>query len=109
MLKQLFLDVIKKRKEKMDYIYDWTTNSDLQRRKDSKKKDNSENESENEKNNNKKEKEKDIDSNNNDQIDRINSRKLKRDITQEKYDKVESVCCLMYVYKLYNFNYIYRF
>ena len=40
MLKQLFLDVIKKRKEKMDYIYDWTTNSDLQRRKDSKKKDN---------------------------------------------------------------------
>ena len=106
MLKQLFLDVIKKRKEKMDYIYDWTTNSDLQRRKETKKKDNADNESYNERNN---KKEKDIDSNNNDQIDRINEQKLKREITQDKYDKVESVCCIMYVYNLYNFKYIYRF
>ena len=106
MLKQLFLDVIKKGKEKLDYIYDWTTNSDLQRRKETKKKDNADNESYNEKSI---KKEKDIDSNNNDQLDRINDKNLKREITQDKYDKVESVCCIMYVYNLYNFNYIYRF
>ena len=52
---------------------------------------------------------KDIASNNNDQIDRINTKKLKREITQEKYDKVESVCCIVYVYNFYNFNYIYSF
>ena len=67
MLKQLFLDVINKKKEKMDYIYDWTTKSDLQRRKESKKKDNNDNESYHEKRSNKKEN--DIESNNNDQID----------------------------------------
>ena len=100
MLKQLFLDVINKRKEKLDYIYDWTTNSDLQRRKENTKKDSTDNESYNEKSN---EKEKDIESNNNDQIDKINEQKLKREITQDKYDKVESVCCIMYVYNLYNF------
>ena len=107
MLKQLFLDVINKRKEKMDYIYDWTTKSDLQRRKESKKKDNNDNESYHEKRSNKKEN--DIESNNNDQIDRINDPELKRQITQDKFDKVESVCCIVYVYNLYNFNYIYRF
>ena len=106
MLKQLFLDVIKKGKEKLDYIYDWTTNSDLQRRKETKKKDTADNESYNEKSI---KKEKDIDSNNNDQLDRINDKNLKREITQDKYDKVESVCCIVYVYILYNFNYIYRF
>ena len=100
MLKQLFLDVINKRKEKLDYIYDWTTNSDLQRRKENTKKDSTDNESYNEKSN---KKEKDIESNNNDQIDKINEQKLKREITQDKYDKVESVCCIMYVYNLYNF------
>ena len=107
MLKQLFLDVINKKKEKMDYIYDWTTKSDLQRRKESKKKDNNDNESYHEKRSNKKEN--DIESNNNDQIDRINDPELKRQITQDKFDKVESVCCIVYVYNLYNFNYIYRF
>ena len=38
MLRQLFLDVVSNLKEKMDYIYDWTTNSDLQKRKETKKK-----------------------------------------------------------------------
>ena len=109
MLKQLFLDVIKKKKEKMDYIYDWTSNSDLQRRKDHKNKNNSEEDESGVKSNEDKDKNKEMDSNNNDQIDRINTKKLKREITQEKYDKVESVCCIVYVYNFYNFNYIYSF
>ena len=50
-----------------------------------------------------------IESNNNDQIDRINTKNLRRDVTQEREDKVESVCCILYVYILYNFYFIYRF
>ena len=93
----------------MDYIYDWTSNSDLQRRKDHKNKNNSEEDESGVKSNEDKDKNKEMDSNNNDQIDRINTKKLKREITQEKYDKVESVCCIVYVYNFYNFNYIYSF
>ena len=95
MLKQLFIDVIRKLKEKLDYIYDWTTKSDLQKRKEiSNMEEDDEKTNTNiyKKSNNNEE----IDSNNNDQIDKIDSRQIKRKITQE--EKVESVCCKMYVY-----------
>ena len=108
MLKELFLNVVKKIKEKMDYIYDWTTDADLRKRKENRKKElNSENgSSKGKKSRNKHE---EIESNNNDQIDRINTKNLRRDVTQEREDKVESVCCILYVYILYNFYFIYRF
>ena len=92
MLKNKFLEVLKKNNEKLDYIYDWTTTSDLNKRKDKrKKKEGSDNESHKDKKNLQKE----VDSNNNDQIDRINSKQFKREITKEIDDKVESVCCIV--------------
>ena len=92
MLKNKFLEVLKKNNEKLDYIYDWTTTSDLNKRKDKrKKKEGSDNESHKDKKNIQKE----VDSNNNDQIDRINSKQFKREITKEIDDKVESVCCIV--------------
>ena len=85
-LRQKFLDVLKGLNEEMDYIYDWTTKSDLKKRNE----------------------QKDLESNNHDQLDRINTRNIKRDETQDIIrdrvaerggergeDKVESVCCLM--------------
>ena len=112
MLKQLFSDVIKNLNEKMDYIYDWTTKGDLKKRKQAPEEEEEEEESEKPESeevseNKKKKKKKDIDSNNNDQIDRLNSKQLKREITKE--DKVESVCCIVYVYILYNYYFIYSF
>ena len=108
MLKQLFIDVIRRLKEKMDYIYDWTTKADLQKRKEtSKNEEDEENTNANTnkgKNNNNNE---EIDSNNNDQMDKINTKQIKKKITQE--DKVESVCCIMYVYIFYNLYLTYRF
>ena len=109
MLKQLFLDVVKNLKEKMDYIYDWTTKGDLKKRKQLSEEEEVEEESEkcdSEVASDKKKtnKEEEIDSNNK-QIDRLNSKPLKREITKE--DKVESVCCIMYVYIIYNFYFIY--
>ena len=89
MLKNLFLDVIQKRKEKMDYIYDWTTNEDLLKRKETTK-------NEDEKQTNKEKNNKDEDFNSN-----TNNKQLKKEGSQN--DKVESVCCIMYVYKIYNF------
>jgi hypothetical protein len=108
MLKQLFLDVVKGLKEKMDYIYDWTTKEDLQNRKEIKKKENnSEKESNGNKDNkNKKSRDEEIKSNN-EQNDRNLPQHTKRD--EEKEDKVESVCCNMYVHILYNFHFIYSF
>ena len=110
MLKQLFLDVIKGLKEKMDYIYDWTTKDDLQKRKEIKKKDNnSEKESngnKDNKNKNKKNRDEEIESNN-EQNDRNLPQHTKRD--EAKEDKVESVCCNMYVHILYNFHFIHSF
>ena len=106
MLKQLFIDVIRNLREKMDYIYDWTTKADLQKRKESPKKDEDDEKTNThtiKKSNNNEE----IESNNNDQIDRINSKVLKKKVSQE--DKVESVCCIMYVYISYNFHLTYRF
>jgi serine/threonine protein kinase len=99
MLRQLFIDVIRKLKEKMDYIYDWTTKADLQKRKEISKQeedDEKTNTNTNKKSNNNEE----IESNNNDQIDRLDSKQLKKKTTQE--DKVESVCCIVYVYIIYN-------
>ena len=116
-LRKKFLDVLKGLNEELDYIYDWTTSSDLKKRKN--KKNNGEvYESDDEE---KKNDEKDLDSNNRDQIDRINTRntrQMKRNETEEivrkdrdrdrdkdedddenrnrNYeDKVESVCCVM--------------
>ena len=100
-LRNKFLNVLKDLNEEMDYIYDWTTSSDLKKRKNKKNKEEVyeiEGESEEKKN-----EEKDLESNNNDQIDMINNRQIKRHETEEinsernkNYeDKVESVCCTM--------------
>ena len=102
MLKKLFSDVIMKRNEKMDYVYDWTTNEDLKRRKEKREIENSE-EEDNKKSN------KDYASNNNDQIVKLNTRELKKESPPGREDEVESVCCLMYVFLLYNIFLIYSF
>ena len=107
-LRQKFLDVLKGLNEEMDYIYDWTTKSDLKKRQNKKSRENSENEIEGDKENDGGNEQKDLESNNHDQLDRINTRNIKRDETQDIIrdrvaerggergeDKVESVCCLM--------------
>ena len=87
MLRSLFLEVLKKRKDKLDYIYDWTSKLDLSKRKNNRK-------IEGESDLDKKIKIKDeVDSNNNEQIERIITRNLQREFTQD--DKVESTCCIM--------------
>ena len=112
MLRQLFLDVVSNLKEKMDYIYDWTTNSDLQKRKETKKKDkedtDSEKESTNEKKNKKRNNKSEEIESNHEQNDKNHSQ-IRRDDVKE--DKVESVCCHMYVHIIYNFhfNFTYSF
>ena len=98
-LRKKFKDVLKGLNEEMDYIYDWTTTTDLKKRTNKKQKEIEEDE--NEENQNKKNEEKELESNNHDQIDRIGTRKMNRDDTQEVTrerpgeDKVESVCCKM--------------
>jgi len=110
-LRQKFLDVLKGLNEEMDYIYDWTTKSDLKKRQNKKSRENSENEIEGDRENdggNEQNEQKDLESNNHDQLDRINTRNIKRNETQDIIrdrvaerggergeDKVESVCCLM--------------
>ena len=107
-LRQKFLDVLKGLNEEMDYIYDWTTKSDLKIRRNKKSRENSENEIEGDRENDGGNEQKDLESNNHDQLDRINTRNIKRDETQDIIrdrvaerggergeDKVESVCCLM--------------
>ena len=99
-LRQKFLDVMKGINEEMDYIYDWTTSTDLKKRKKKKIEKNPENNSDNAKND-----EKDLESNNHDQLDRINTRQItkredRHDTNRERpggggEDKVESVCCRM--------------
>ena len=87
----------------MDYIYDWTTGTDLKRRVKKNEEKTSENNSEENENENENEKnnEKDLESNNHDQIDKIVTRQIKRNDTHEisrergGEDKVESVCCNM--------------
>ena len=77
MLKKLFLDIIEKRNETMDYIYDWTTEEDLIRRKEKKVIENIEVE---------------------DNKKTINEyAPSNKEPEPEREDKVESVCCLMYV------------
>jgi len=103
-LRQKFKDVLKGLNEEMDYIYDWTTSTDLKKRTNKKKEVVSEYGSEDNKDNN----EKDLESNNHDQaaspahqLDRNDTRQIKRDDSQEfskdkgGEDKVESVCCTM--------------
>jgi len=103
-LRQKFKDVLKGLNEEMDYIYDWTTSTDLKKRTNKKKEVVSEYGSEDNKDNN----EKDLESNNHDQaatpehqLDRNATRQIKRDDSQEfskdkgGEDKVESVCCTM--------------
>ena len=107
-LRQKFLDVLKGLNEELDYIYDWTTKSDLKKRQNKKSRENSENEIEGDRENDGGNEQKDLESNNHDQLDRINTRNIKRDETQDIIrdrvaerggergeDKVESVCCLM--------------
>ena len=107
-LRQKFLDVLKGLNEEMDYIYDWTTKSDLKIRRNKKSRENSENEIEGDRENDGGNEQKDLESNNHDQLDRINTRNIKRNETQDIIrdrvderggergeDKVESVCCLM--------------
>ena len=107
-LRQKFLDVLKGLNEEMDYIYDWTTKSDLKIRQNKKSRENSENEIEGDRENDGGNEQKDLESNNHDQLDRINTRNIKRNETQDIIrdrvaerggergeDKVESVCCLM--------------
>ena len=103
-LRQKFKDVLKGLNEEMDYIYDWTTSTDLKKRTNKKKEVVSEYGSDDNKDNN----EKDLESNNHDQaappahqLDRNATRQIKRDDSQEfskdkgGEDKVESVCCTM--------------
>ena len=103
-LRQKFKDVLKGLNEEMDYIYDWTTSTDLKKRTNKKKEVVSEYGSEDNKDNN----EKDLESNNHDQaappahqLDRNATRQIKRDDSQEfskdkgGEDKVESICCTM--------------
>ena len=107
-LRQKFKDVLKGLNEEMDYIYDWTTKSDLKKRQNKKSRENSENEIEGDRENDGGNEQKDLESNNHDQLDRINTRNIKRNETQDIIrdrvderggergeDKVESVCCLM--------------
>jgi len=107
-LRQKFLDVLKGLNEELDYIYDWTTKSDLKKRQNKKSRENSENEIEGDRENDGGNEQKDLESNNHDQLDRINTRNIKRNETQDIIrdrvaerggergeDKVESVCCLM--------------
>ena len=107
-LRQKFLDVLKGLNEEMDYIYDWTTKSDLKKRQNKKSRENSENEIEGDRENDGGNEQKDLESNNHDQLDRINTRNIKRNETQDIIrdrvaerggergeDKVEAVCCLM--------------
>ena len=97
-LRQQFKDVLKNLNEEMDYVYDWTTGTDLKKRTNKKKQ---EENSENESDEDKKDNEKELDSNHNEQIDRIATRQIKRTNTPELSrerggeDKVESVCCTM--------------
>ena len=100
-LRKKFTDVLKELNEEMDYIYDWTTGTDLKKRVNKKKE---KEKSEVDSGNDKKEKdgEKDLESNNHDdQIDKIATRQINRNDTHEisrergGEDKVESVCCTM--------------
>ena len=107
-LRKKFTDVLKGLNEELDYIYDWTTKSDLKKRQNKVSRENSENDIEGEKENEEENEQKDLESNNHDQLDRINTRNIKRNDTQEIVrdkgnerggergeDKVESVCCVM--------------
>ena len=96
-LRKKFSDVLKGANEEMDYIYDWTTGSDLKKRKNKNEENISEYGVEDKSDNVDKKKEKELESNNKDQLDVVNT---KRNETQEIMrergeDKVESVCCLM--------------
>jgi serine/threonine protein kinase len=104
-LRKRFLDVLKGLKEELDYIYDWTTKSDLKKRQNKISIYDSENEVEDDKENGEENKQKDLESNNHDQLDKINTKHLIKmndthEIIGEKggekgEDKVESVCCIM--------------
>ena len=98
-LRKKFQDVLKGLNEELDYIYDWTTSTDLKKRVNKKDEENDENESGE---NDIKKEENDLESNKNDQMDRIATREIKRKTTIENNtkerqgeDKVESVCCKM--------------
>ena len=105
-LKKNFVDwVVNQKKEKFDYIYDWTTQEDIKKRKEEINItcDNLE------ENNNEKKKrmskmskieEKENDEEKNDKEDNKDKDKLenKEKENEEKTDKVESQCCIMYVY-----------
>ena len=102
-LRQKFKDVLKGLNEEMDYIYDWTTSTDLKKRANKKKQEVSVYDSEDNKNKD----EKELESNHHEQeaaqayqLDRNETRQIKRNDSHEfskdrGEDKVESVCCTM--------------
>ena len=105
-LKKNFVDwVVNQKKEKFDYIYDWTTQEDIKKRKEEI---NITCENLEENNNEKKKRmskmskieEKENDEEKNDKEDNKDKDKLenKEKENEEKTDKVESQCCIMYVY-----------
>ena len=115
MLKQLFLDVIKKAREKLDYVYDWTSYDDLQKRKiikknkdidDGKFKRRTSKNSKSSKNS--KIKDEENASTNNKQTNKknLNIYFREKEKEYEREGKVESICCIMYVYIIYKLYFI---
>ena len=131
--KNKFVDfVVNQRKEKFDYIFDWTTKEDIKKRKETynitleSSKENNDDNNNNDNKNKRKSKEKiekieekeseeskeedddkeEKEDNEEKEEDNENEESIKDDRdkeVEEKTDKVESQCCLMYVYILYNF------
>ena len=116
-LKKNFVDwVVNQKKEKFDYIYDWTTKEDIKKRKEEfnitcenleennngkkrKSKMSKIEEKEGEESNNNKDKE-NKKKENVDNKDKLEERDKE---IENKTDKVESQCCIMYVHIIFNF------
>ena len=132
--KNKFVDfVVNQRKEKFDYIFDWTTKEDIKKRKEtynitleSSKENNDDNndnknkrkskekiekieEKESEENKEEDDDKEEKEENEEKEEDNENEESIKDDRdkeVEEKTDKVESQCCIMYVNILYNFFFI---
>ena len=105
-LKKNFVDwVVNQKKEKFDYIYDWTTQEDIKKRKeeinitcDNLEENNNEKKKRMSKMSKIEEKENDEEKNDKeDNKDKDNLENREKE-NEEKTDKVKSQCCIMYVY-----------
>ena len=105
-LKKNFVDwVVNQKKEKFDYIYDWTTQEDIKKRKeeinitcDNLEENNNEKKKRMSKMSKIEEKENDEEKNDKeDNKDKDNLENREKE-NEEKTDKAESQCCIMYVY-----------